>query len=130
MGLSVATADFPQYEAWAERMISQITRGKVTETTFPQFPTLIQTAYQNAICAQISYFSVYGLDSAIAGLSSSGFTVGKVSVNADARFPVGKQSMICPAAISYLEQTGLLNPQVETPNGAYLPVWLGGGFFA
>lgn len=127
-GLTVASADFPQFEIWSERLILGICR--LTADDFTALSTANQTAVENAICAQISYISVFGLETLIAGISSTGFTVGKVSVNSDSRFPVGKTSMICPAAYAYLEQTGLLNPQIDTRGEPFLPFWFGGGWNA
>lgn len=114
-GLTVASTDFPQFEAWAERVI--LLACRLDSTTYASISATNQTAVQNAICAQISYYSQYGLEVGVAGISSTGFSVGKVSQNADARFPIGRHSMVCPAAIVYLEQTGLLY------NGVMAPDW-------
>jgi hypothetical protein len=77
------------------------------------------TLYKKAICAQVDFFAVNGLDSvAIAGAGGvdNGFTVGKVSVHGRSgasAYVGGMVGNIAPMAKMYLEQTGLLNPAVD-----------------
>lgn len=61
-------------EARAEDLVNQLIR-------YQTVPTMWQTAYQNAICAQVDYYAIYGIDLAVGGIASAGFTVGKVSVS-------------------------------------------------
>ena len=125
MGLSVDEADFPQFEKWAEMVIKQATFNRVNETTFPNLPVQIQEAVKNAICAQISFYSVYGIESAIIGATTGGFTVGKVSLNGGGSKSSGVQGLscgLCLAAKAFLEQTGLLSPAVGVyPQGSVFP---------
>ena len=103
---AVTEAAFPRLEARAEDIINQLIRYK-------EVPTMWQDAYKSAICAQIDYYAIYGIEAASAGMMENSFTVGKVSVTgggASARS--GGASMISPQAVAYLEQTGLLNPAV------------------
>lgn len=125
-GEPVAAADFPRFDARAEALISHITRGRAAEEHFAALPLVFQESVKNAICAQIEYYAINGIELASAGRMSSGFTVGKVSSNGG-QLPTGRTSMVCPAAISFLEQTGLLNPQVATSQDNFLPFWFGGG---
>lgn len=106
---------FAQYEAWAERAIALMTRGKVTESNFSTFPAWVQEAYMNAICAQINYLAEFGLITAINGETAKSFTVGKVRVDeggSSRSGAYGAASTVCALAKAYLEQTGLLNPSV------------------
>lgn len=112
LGESVSQADFPRYDLRAESVIRNITKGQTDG--FDTMPDSMQEAVQNAICAQIEYFSIYGTDVAITGRQGGSFTVGKVSVSNGAEVKTGASSMVCPLAIAYLEQTGLLNPAVAT----------------
>lgn len=113
LGEAVAENDFPQMEAKAERLITQITHGRAAN--YAALPAFQQTAIQDAICAQIEYYALNGVDISIAGETSSGWTVGKVRVDGGNRNKAtGAVSMVCPAAIAALEQTGLLNGQVAT----------------
>ena len=103
---SVTETDFPRLEARAEDAVNALIR-------FRAVPAQFEKLYQKAICAQIDYYAVYGIEAASAGLMENSFTVGKVSITgggASARS--GGASMISPQAVAYLEQTGLLNPTV------------------
>ena len=103
---AVTEAAFPRLEARAEDAVNALIR-------FRAVPPQLDVLYQKAICAQIDYYAIYGIEAASAGLMENSFTVGKVSVTgggASARS--GGASMISPQAVAYLEQTGLLNPTV------------------
>lgn len=121
MGLEVAEETFPQYNAFAQRAVLLACMGRVTETNFSALPDFQQEAVRNAICAQISAYEINGLDSAITGDSSSNFTVGKVSVGrgSSSAYATGHASLLCPLALSDLEQSGLLNPQVDALGSAF-----------
>lgn len=123
MGLSVPEADFPRLEKWAERVIGNITYNRVNENNISLLPTSTQEAYKNAICSQIGYFSLYGLDTAITGRTSGGFSVGKVRIDGTST-STGGSSVVCVEAYSYLEQTNLLNPSVGVVGDDYFPMWL------
>lgn len=113
-GNTATECDFAQLEARSEDIISSMTRYSVTETTIAAFHESIQTLVKKAICAQIDLFALNGLDSLIGG-ASGGFTVGKVSISGSSSEKAGKASnSVSPLAVMYLEQTGLLAPQVST----------------
>ena len=113
MGEPIAEADFPRAEAKAERLITRITHGRAAD--YAALPAFQQQAIQEAICGQIEYYGLMGLDVAIAGEMSSGWTVGKVRVDGgNASKATGAVTMVSPSAIAALELTGLLNPQVPT----------------
>ena len=99
-------AAFSRLEARAEDAVNALIR-------FRAVPAQWEKQYQKAICAQVEYYAIYGIEAASAGLMENSFTVGKVSVTgggASARS--GGASMVSPQAVAYLEQTGLLNPAV------------------
>ena len=116
LGEPIAETDFPRAEAKAERIINQITHGR--SSNYDGLPSFQQDAVTEAICAQIEYYGLLGIDVSISGdLGSNGWTVGKVHVNGTNGAWAGRNvsaSMVCPAAMAALEQTGLLNPQVAT----------------
>ena len=116
LGEPIAVEDFPRAEARAERLIAQITHGRATAATFAALPQFQQDAVQEAICSQIEYYALNGVDVSIAGETSDGWTVGKVHVNGggNSKAATGAVSMVCPSAVAALELTGLLNPQVPT----------------
>jgi hypothetical protein len=114
-GEPIATDEWQCANARAERAVIQITHGRAAN--FAALPAFQQEAIRDAICAQIEYYALNGTDVAINGENgANGWSVGKVHVNghANGASSAGASSMICAAAIAALEQTGLLNPQVDT----------------
>ena len=113
MGTEADAASFPALNAHASRVIGAMTRWQVTPENLNNLPSLVQTLYKLAICSQIDYLAINGVDS-ISGGDDVGFSVGKVRVDGKAKSSAGgaMSASISPAAISYLEQTGLMNPAV------------------
>lgn len=121
-GETIAESDFPKYEARAQRVINQITHGRAAY--FATLPAFQQEAIKTAICAQIEYYTLVGVDVSVSGETSSGWTVGKVKVDGSGKGGTsGGPSMVCAAAIAALEQTGLMNPQVATIGDPPLMPW-------
>lgn len=110
-----AMCNFDALEARAEDIVGAMTRWKVTADTIAALPAVVQLLYKKAICAQIDFFAINGLES-VSGGNDRGFTVGKVSVSSKYASEVknsgAMSSNVAPLAVSYLEQTGLLNPSV------------------
>lgn len=115
MGTEADEASFPSLNAHASRIIGAMTHWQVSEETIDNFPSMIRTLYRLAICSQIDFLAINGVES-ISGGNDTGFTVGKVRVDGKTGASAGgAMSMsISPAAKAYLEQTGLMNPQVPT----------------
>lgn len=116
MGTEADQTSFPALNAHASRVIGAMTRWQVSEDNIGDLPPLVQTLYKLAICAQVDFLSVNGIESLSAG-NGVGFTVGKVRVDGSSRAAASgaMSASVSPAAVAYLEQTGLLNPAV--------PVW-------
>jgi hypothetical protein len=116
MGEAVDEKDFPRMAAKAERVIKQITHGRAAH--FAALPSFQQEALREAVCAQIEYYALMGTDVSVNGDSGgNGWSIGEMHLNgsaSSANKSTGAKTMICAAAIAALEQTGLLNPQVET----------------
>ena len=112
-GTEADPTSFPALYAHASRVIGAMARWKVTEDNFSTFPTFVQTLYKLAICSQVDFLSINGIESLSAG-SGVGFTVGKVRVDGSSRAAAAGalSASVSPAAVAYLEQTGLLNPAV------------------
>lgn len=115
MGTEADEASFPSLNAHASRIIGAMTHWQVSEETIDNFPSMIRTLYRLAVCSQIDFLAINGVES-ISGGNDTGFTVGKVRVDGRSGASAGgAMSMsISPAAKAYLEQTGLMNPQVPT----------------
>lgn len=115
MGEPVPVDDFPRYEKRAEKLVLNVIRKTADQAA--ALPAVVLDAVMDAICAQIDYLYEYGVGVASYGKEAGGgFTTGKVSVNngSSTKAASGAASMIAPAVWVYLEQTGMLNPQVDT----------------
>lgn len=119
IGEAVDTAAFPRFNKRAEELVNHITHGRIKY--FEQFGDELKVSVQNAICAQIEFYAVNGVEVSIIGDSTQGFTVGKVNVQkGNNKALTAAQSMIAPMCFAYLESTGLLNPQVATFDKPYM----------
>lgn len=122
MGKEADETSFPALVARAEDVISSMCRWRDPAT----FNTIQTVLYKKAICAEVDYFAVNGLDST-AGGTDRGFTVGKVSVSgksgSDLKSMGAMTEHLSPLVMMYLEQSGLLNPQVETAPDMPLVGW-------
>jgi hypothetical protein len=115
-GTDADSASFPALCARASDVIGAVTHW-VDEATIARLPVMVQTLYKKAICAQVDFLAINGMDS-LNEADSAGFTVGKVTVHEKSSSGGGSLTeCISPLAIGYLEQTGLMNPQVPTLEG-------------
>ena len=116
-GTDATQQTFPALCARASDVIGAVTHW-VDDATILTLPALHQTLYKKAVCAQIDFLSINGMDS-LNETSTGGFTVGKVTVQGKSGSASGGKlsESISPMAIAYLEQTGLMNPQVPTLEG-------------
>lgn len=116
MGTDADITSFPALCARASDIIGAVTHW-VDETTISKLPALHQTLYKKAICAQVDFLAINGTDS-LNETASGGWTVGKVTVHGDTTKAGGKMAeSISALAIGYLEQTGLMNPNIPTIEG-------------
>lgn len=130
MGQEVDEASFPALCARALDVVGAMTRWRVSEDNFATFHPRVQDLYRKAVCAQIEFFTVNGLDSVTISMGADrGFTVGKVSVSGRSGSELTRggamANNIAPMALMYLEQTGLMNPAV--PVSPDMPL-IGGWF--
>lgn len=120
MGQEADQTTFPALCAHASRVVNAMTRWQVTEENFADLPSLVQTLYKLAVCSQIDFFAVNGIDS-VNDTGGGGFTVGKVTVHGKSASGAGgsMSASVSPAAMLYLEQSGLMNPAVPVVGGCY-----------
>ena len=125
-GKEASECDFSALEARAEDVIGAMTRWRATADTIASLSPFQVTLVKKAICAQVDYFAVNGLD-AVAGGTDRGFTVGKVSMSgksgSDLAHKGAMSGNLAPLVVMYLEQSGLMNPQVATAPDAPLVGW-------
>ena len=116
-GTDATQAAFPALCARASDVVGAVTHW-VDENKVVALPDPIPTLYKKAICAQVDFLAINGTDS-LNETETGGFTVGKVTVHGKAGTGSGGKlsESISPLAIGYLEQTGLMNPQIPTLEG-------------
>ena len=116
MGKEADETSFPALCARAEDVIGAMVRWQ-DPATFTPFQL---TLYKKAICAQVDFFAVNGLDS-VAGGTDKGFTVGKVSISGKSGSDLARKGSMADSlsnlVLMYLEQSGLLNPAVPVVGG-------------
>ena len=112
-GTDVDQTSFPALYAHASRMVAAMCRWQVDEDNFSELTSFQQNLYRLAICSQIDFLSVNGLES-INDTGGGGFTVGKVTVHGKSSSGSGgvMSASISPATMLYLEQSGLMYPGV------------------
>ena len=117
-GTDATEQTFPALCARAGDVIGALTHWGVDETTILTLPALHQTLYKKAVCAQVDFFAINGLD-VLNESATGGFTVGKVTVQGKASASGGGRlsESVSPLAIAYLEQTGLMNPAIPCVEG-------------
>lgn len=125
----ISEEEFPVYAGLATDTIDNITQYRISKGGgISAFPVFIQTLIQKATAAQVLYFTQVGLETVLTGQAGQSFTVGKVSVNGGGlASQSGKKIgslMISPLAISYLEQTPLMERRTDVFYPQYLnPFW-------
>ena len=116
MGSEADQASFPALCARASDVVGALTRWVDPDTLDDWTLNL----YRKAVCAQVDYFALNGLDS-VAGGPDTGFTVGKVSVSGKSGSDMVRKGAMAghlsPLVTMYLEQTGLLYPGVPVVGG-------------
>lgn len=124
VGNAVTETEWPLYSARASQLVDMLTRYQVQKQGLDSFPALVQAQIKLAVCAQADYFAYMGIDLATTGRAGTGFTVGNVSVsygggNAQSTYSAGIS--VAPAALGFLEQTGLLSREVGAPVDIFVP---------
>ena len=119
-GTEATAQTFPALCARASDVVGAMTHW-VDDATILTLPVLIQNLYKKAVCAQMDFLAINGIDS-LNEAASTGFTVGKVTVHGTTKATEGGSMAenVSPLAIAYLEQTGLMNPQVPCLGGWWL----------
>ena len=127
LGQEATDCDFPALEARAEDVIGVMTRWEATADTIADLPPFQRTLVKKAVCAQIDFFAVNGLDSITGNTDGPGFTVGKVSVSGKSGSAIMRRGemaeYVAPMAKAYLEQSGLMNPSVPVAKGGHMAGW-------
>lgn len=124
VGNAVTEAEWPLYSARASQLVDMLTRYQVQKQGLDSFPAFVQAQVKLAVCAQADYFAYMGIDLATTGRVGTGFTVGNVSVSyggGNAQSAYSASVSVAPAALGFLEQTGLLSREVSAPVDIFVP---------
>ena len=124
IGNAVAETEWPLYSARASQLVDMLTRYQVQKQGLDSFPAFVQAQVKLAVCAQADYFAYMGIDLATTGRAGTGFTVGNVSVSYSGKTvqsAYGASISVAPAALGFLEQTGLLSREVNAPVDIFVP---------
>ena len=94
LGKEVTAEEFPAVEAKAEDVIGAMAHWKVTEVTIGNLPSLTQTLYKKAICAQADFFAVNGLD--VVAVPGPSAVISALSISGmDCGFHTGRLCAVC-----------------------------------
>lgn len=121
----ISEEQFPMYAGIASDVIDNATQYRIEKSGgISALPAFVQTLVQKATAAQVLYFTQIGLETVLTGQTGQSFTVGKVSVNGgglanQANKKIGTL-MVSPFALSYLEQTPLMERAVDVCSPRYL----------
>ena len=102
----------------ASDAVDSVTGYVLQSIALNTLPQIIQTLVSKATCAQVDYLADNGIETSVSGSSATGFTVGKVSVSGETS---GATSMIAPAMMMYIEQTGLISRAVPAVGHPFAP---------
>lgn len=102
-GEPVPAADFPRLFVRAEETLQILTLGRLYTAPEPLLHTV-----KRALCAQIEYYVLGGIETASLGVSAGSFTTGHVSVSGAAEASAGAGIGVCERAMTLLAMAGLL----------------------
>lgn len=107
-GEPVEEADFPRLLARAQDAIDTLLFGKLSG--MDNMAACVQETVRRALCAQVEYYALNGVESAVTGAADAGFTVGHVSAQGGSTAVSWGDNIagVCPSSRAMLERTGLL----------------------
>ena len=115
---TISEADLPVYASQASDLIDSITQYRIIQAGgLNVFPPLVQQLVAKATAAQVLYFIQNGgIETVLSGQTGAGYTVGKVHIDgagASGGAQTAAQMMISPLAVTFLEQTGLMERRIR-----------------
>ena len=109
-----AGSELEKYIKRASDLIDQVTGYKLAQTSFEDLPEFIQNQVKKAVAAQVEFYVMQGGDEAVnagsadfgqVGIGGFSYTTG----NQQGQTTESKDAQrVSPAALAYLEPTGLL----------------------
>ena len=102
--------DFPKFNKRSQDIIDSLTSYQIPQIGFDNLKTNVQELIKKAVCAQIEYFKVEGIESNISGISSSSQSVSISGFSYSSSQPSSskQENRVSPSTLMYLDATGLL----------------------
>lgn len=102
--------EFSKFNKRSEDIIDSLTRYQIPQIGFDNLKDNVQELIKKAVCAQIEYFKVEGIESNINGVSSSSQSVSISGFSYSSSQPSSSRqtNRVSPSTLMYLEGTGLL----------------------
>lgn len=109
-GELLTDVEFKKFNKRSQDIIDSLTSYKIPQIGFDNLKTNIQDLIKKAVCAQIEYFKVEGIESNINGVSSSSQSVSISGFNySSSQSSSSRQTnRVSPNTLMYLDATGIL----------------------
>lgn len=102
--------EFSKFNKRSQDIIDSLTSYQIPQIGFDNLKTNVQELIKKAVCAQIEYFKVEGIESNISGVSSSSQSVSISGFSYSSSQPSSSRqtNRVSPGTLMYLEGTCLL----------------------
>jgi hypothetical protein len=102
--------EFSKFNKRSQDIIDSLTSYQIPQIGFDSLKTNVQELIKKAVCAQIEYFKVEGIESNINGVSSSSQSVSISGFSYSSSQPSSSRqtNRVSPSTLMYLEGTALL----------------------
>lgn len=108
-GETVSDTDFDKFNVRAQDIVDSLTGYQIPKIGFENFSDSVQELIKKAVCAQIEYFQVEGLEANITGLGQSSGSVSISDFSYSGQASSSRQSgRAAPSCLMYLQGTNLL----------------------
>lgn len=109
-GDSLTDEEFSKVNKRSQDIIDSLTRYQIPQIGFDNLKDSVQELIKKAVCAQIQYFKVEGIESNINGVSSSSQSVSISGFSYSSSQPSSSRQInrVSPSTLMYLEGTCLL----------------------
>lgn len=109
-GETLTDDEFSKFNKRSQDIIDSLTSYQIPQIGFDNLKTNVQELIKKAVCAQIEYFKVEGIDSNISGVSSSSqsVSISGFSYSSSQSSSSRQINRVSPSTLMYLEGTCLL----------------------
>lgn len=108
-GEDIDNEHFERFNKRAEDVVNSLTDYQISKIGFDKLEPLQQELVKKAVCAQIEYFQVEGIEANITGISSASGSVSISGFSYSGQASSSRQtSRAAPSCLMYLDDAGLL----------------------